>query len=630
MFIGLAWWFGQDVNWDLQNYHAYDAYALLHWRYGRDVVPSGPQTYLNPVPYLPPYLFGRLLGPLPGDLAEAVLQSVSAFALWRVARAGASPVCALLATLAGATAAMALAEVGTRLDDLLLAATPLLAIRLGGDGRASVERHALAGLLTGIAAGWKLPMVILSVALAAAVASGRRTPATLATTAGAAAGFLLTGGVWAAHLWLAFGNPFFPFLNDIFGGPAAAASSFGDPRFHFTGIVHALGIPLGVAEGLAPTAETPFRDARSLWAMLAALLVLVLGRNRPLRFLAIYLLAGTAAWLVLCPIERYAVLLDMLGGAFVVAAAGSLPMGRVATGAAAAFAALLIATTERADFFHRPWSSPYVARPPALVGPDSVELLLGVPLGYWVSATPHPQRAINLYPTMLQPGGKLARRLDAVIASAGDRLRSVALDIELDGDVRTDMGLHGVALAPPCERAESMVWVATVFCRATHPGPRAYGASDLATGETVAFSASGPGWIYEISGWDATEADGTWATGPHARLAFVDPDHRPLVAAITVSAVAGASPRTLRIDAGGRRVEQRIGPLGIEATIAACIGPDRSSGGVTAIDFFVDDTRSMAELGLGPETRPLAFRMHRLVIRPATVGQCSTRATGSH
>ena len=629
LFLILAWHFGQDTNWDLQNYHRYDAFALLHWRYGQDVAPAGPQTYLNPLPYLPPYLFHRLLGPLPGALAEAALQSSSGIALWLVSRRVCDGWPALLAMLAGATAAIAQSEIGTSLDDLLLAATPLLAVRLVIDGDATVARTALAGLLTGLSAGLKLTDITLTLALASAVAAtaphGRRMKAAITTTCGAAVGFLLTGGLWSAHLWLSFGNPFFPFLNDIFHAPAASASSFADPRYHFKGVAHALAIPFGVAEGQAPTAEIPFRDLRDLAGLLTAPIVLLLGRaSRPTRFLAVYLLAGTAAWLLLCPIERYAVLLDMLDGAFVVLALATLARRKPARVLIAAAASLvLIATTRRADFSHRPWSSAFVAHPPSSIGQHSTELLLGFPLAYWLTAIPHPERALGFFPSLLNPGGKLDRRFDQSVADAADRLRTMALDINLDPTVRPELARHGLALAPPCRRAQRLVWVDTVFCRAIHPGPRADAASDLPTGQTIAFSASGTGWIYEVAGWDATESDGTWATGPHARLAFVDPDPRPLVAVITVSAVAGAPPRLLQIDAAGRPVERRIGPLGIDVTIPACLGPDREAGGVARIDATVDDVRSMAQRGLGPETRPLAFRMHRLVIRPARPGECS-------
>lgn len=66
---------GQDANWDLQNYHDYNAYALLHGRYRFDVGPAGYQGYLNPLPYVLPYALRTSLSPMLASAALAVVQS---------------------------------------------------------------------------------------------------------------------------------------------------------------------------------------------------------------------------------------------------------------------------------------------------------------------------------------------------------------------------------------------------------------------------------------------------------------------------------------------------------------------------------------------------------------------------
>src|ERR1700674_1982410 len=55
----------QDVNWDLQNYHFYNAWAFAHGRLGWDLAPAQVQTFHNPLLDLPFYC-GR------GRLAAAV------------------------------------------------------------------------------------------------------------------------------------------------------------------------------------------------------------------------------------------------------------------------------------------------------------------------------------------------------------------------------------------------------------------------------------------------------------------------------------------------------------------------------------------------------------------------------
>jgi hypothetical protein len=46
---------GQDANWDLKNYHFYNAFALVRGRFDLDLAPAMSQTYSNPILDLPFY-----------------------------------------------------------------------------------------------------------------------------------------------------------------------------------------------------------------------------------------------------------------------------------------------------------------------------------------------------------------------------------------------------------------------------------------------------------------------------------------------------------------------------------------------------------------------------------------------
>jgi len=62
-----TWFVGEDVNWDWQNYHEYNVWAVINGRYGLDALPAGFQTYFNPAVYFPIYYLRHLL-PLPYGL----------------------------------------------------------------------------------------------------------------------------------------------------------------------------------------------------------------------------------------------------------------------------------------------------------------------------------------------------------------------------------------------------------------------------------------------------------------------------------------------------------------------------------------------------------------------------------
>lgn len=45
----VSWQKGLDINWDVQNYHYYNAWAHLHDRYSIDLAPAGMQSFFNPL-----------------------------------------------------------------------------------------------------------------------------------------------------------------------------------------------------------------------------------------------------------------------------------------------------------------------------------------------------------------------------------------------------------------------------------------------------------------------------------------------------------------------------------------------------------------------------------------------------
>src|SRR5271170_1455349 len=55
-FGALALALGQDANWDLRNYHFYNAYAFLNGRYGFDLLPSQTPYFYNPLLDVPFYV----------------------------------------------------------------------------------------------------------------------------------------------------------------------------------------------------------------------------------------------------------------------------------------------------------------------------------------------------------------------------------------------------------------------------------------------------------------------------------------------------------------------------------------------------------------------------------------------
>lgn len=631
---------GQDANWDLQNYHEYDPFVLLHWRYAQDVAPAGPQGFLNPLPYLLPYGLHRLLPPLVAQLLVTASQSVCLMLAWFIAwTACPRRIPALAATAAAITGPVILIELGTSFADLVLAIPPLAAILLilRAPAHRSSNLPFLAGLLTGFVIGIKPTGLFLLPALAVFAAMHQRSLPAAARSAGltligAIGGCLLSDGAWALFLWRQYGSPMFPFMNTLFRSHSAALVDFGDPRYHFMGWRHALSIPFALATGSAATGEIPIRDGRLALAACLALIRLP-GRLLPHRrqppdaldALCAYVLLGMAGWLMLCPIERYAAVLEILSGLLCILLIAPLTRPALAYPMLLAVSVLLIATTRTADYFHHPWSPPYRPQVPAGIPAGATYGLLTQPLAYWVATPPRPAHAFALTSTLMEGGGVLQRRLDRILHDSSDRLWLLNFDEPVNSEIRTEMGIHGMALAPPCLRAASMVWIDTVFCRGILTGPRAEAASDLHAGERVLFSSAGYGLIYELAGFNATDADATWAIGQDAVLAMhLDPEIRAAggILSIRMAGLAGVPVHRVTIAADDARPQTiALASPSYYATAQVCI-PPRTQEATTLVRFTTIEHRSLAELGVSAEARPLAFKLYDMSLRAIQPGEC--------
>ena len=325
-----TWFVGEDVNWDWQNYHEYNVWAVITGRYGIDALPAGFQTYFNPTVYFPVYYLRHLL-PLPYGLmivgAVHGLNLLLIYFLIRVLlREAATAIAIGAAILIAAVGPMTLSEVGTSFSDILTA-LPIVAgciLILSAEGRHG--RYLLAGLLIGAAVGLKLTNVVYALGAAAAVlAAGRPLLATLCLGVGGAIGAVATGGVWGLMLWREMGNPIFPLFNGIFQSRELVPMNIMDWQFMPRGLLDALAYPFYWLVGDNRSSEYPFRDAR--FAVATLLILFGIGRSlvtrvtiftqRDIQFL-LFFVVSYAAWLAVFSIQRYAIVLELLCAPLVV------------------------------------------------------------------------------------------------------------------------------------------------------------------------------------------------------------------------------------------------------------------------------------------------------------------------
>jgi hypothetical protein len=418
---------GQDLNFDLLNYHYYDGYAFLHGRTFQDVAPAGSQSFQPPlihafhylgIAHLPPRLFGFLLGCLHG----LNLPLVAALGLLLLPRdLPRASVLALLAAFAGSVGPAAISLLGTTFGDNLvsipaLGALLLLLLSASAERPARAAALALAaGVAAGAATGLKLTMSAYHVGLFAAAfvlwpslrLGGRLGPLCL----GSLVGFAPTGGFWDLQLWRRFGNPLFPFANGVFRSSYQSLENFRDTRFMARSAYDLLrpfvDTALGRSERLMEIGMRDVRFALLLAAGLVALLFTTRARTRgatagplarPAAAFAAWWASSYLAWALAFYTYRYAALLESTAPLLLLLLVLPLLPARRARLAAALLVVAIVATTRVDSWGRRAWQAPWLGLPVPALGlrPDSLVLMVGQPSAFAIPSFRADSRFVNL------------------------------------------------------------------------------------------------------------------------------------------------------------------------------------------------------------------------------------------
>ncbi|MET4258118.1 hypothetical protein ABIC09_003060 [Bradyrhizobium sp. S3.12.5] len=471
---------GEDVNWDWQNYHEYNVWAVLNGRYGVDAVPPGFQTYFNPIVYFPVYYLRHYLPSPYGLMIIGAIHGLNLALIWLFARLvlgrTATFVAIAAAVAIAASGPMTLSEVGTSFSDVLLA-LPVIGgflLILIADRRPAV-RYLLAGLLIGAAVGLKLTNVVYAIGAAAALlAAARPLRATILLGLGGIAGAALTGGEWCLIAWRDTGNPIFPLFNAVFQSGEVAAVNLMDAQFMPHSVSDALAYPFYWLMGDHRGAEHPFRDAR--FAVVAVLLVLgllvrmtrdsAILTRRDVQLVVLFAVSYLA-WLGLFSIQRYAVVLELLCGPIIV-----LLLARLAASARPAWPAtssaplnalmLTVAVgialwSQPADWWHRPWSETYRPNIADELDQPATYFILGKPLAYIAPQLP-PQSRFYLLADIgvpIVPGGIFDQRIRAGLkAPLPGGLRELHMRGEPDRSALLDRYALAIDASRPCVAIE--------------------------------------------------------------------------------------------------------------------------------------------------------------------------------
>lgn len=326
---------GQDINWDLLNYHYYSGYSLLNGRLAVDIAATGIQTFLNPVVNVFSYLHIEHL-PFPFSVWTAILvqlASVPAIVLLAKEIGGhlghsKSFIPAIPAVVLSMLSPLWASELGTTFFSSLTAPLVIWAVYClfcAFSVSGFLKKHiVIAGLFIGFAVGVKLtnaPFAVAAYLMLVVLSCQSGWRATLRSSvyfiAACGVGFFFTAW-WYWHLWTTWGSPVFPFYNAIFKSDLYPLVNFRDVRWQFSSVQEFATFLVQSAWATNKTSEVIFADARYLFMALlvpAAILCAPTARlNRKLVAFLVFMASSFLLWAFMFAYQRYLIPFELLLG----------------------------------------------------------------------------------------------------------------------------------------------------------------------------------------------------------------------------------------------------------------------------------------------------------------------------
>jgi len=291
-----SYFIGQDLNWDLLNYHYYGPYSLLNERLEIDCAPAQFTTYANPLLDLPfyygsqimkPWLVGFILGGVHG--INFFLLLILSYLLFSNIGEKRRLVLSLICAIVGVYAPMFILEFGTTFNDNLISIFVLSGLilmiksySLDLNNKKYLYLILFGGCLFGLGIGFKLShapyLIAVIIAFFLCIYSFRnKIKNSLFFFVGALVGLFFSSGYWMVKMFKLFGSPLFPFYNAFFKSPWYEYINFADIRFLPKTLFHVLFYPIYFALDSTLVIEKPFafRDIRFALVYLILLVFLL-------------------------------------------------------------------------------------------------------------------------------------------------------------------------------------------------------------------------------------------------------------------------------------------------------------------------------------------------------------------
>ena len=464
----LSIYYGQDINWDLRNYHYYNPYAFLNGRLGYDYAPAQLQTYFNPLLDIPFYFVSAKLKPIVIGFLMGGLHGINLWFLFMVSyyiltlmqikpkrRLSVSFICACIGVYGPAF----WSEIGTTFNDnvtSLFVIIPLL-IFLRETINCSTQ-HVRPSILLfmavilGSGVGLKPSIMVYAIGfvlgfLAISVNWKQRFFNIALWAAGLSAGFLLTAGFWMIALLYKFRNSFFIFYNTILKSR---------PEYFPKNIIEKLFYPFYFATGKSTAMDLYFRDSRLavIYVLFIVALFYVLydrlkknlntfvekdnKKNNIFRFVIVFFTSSYILWQITSSNYRHIVPLELISPILIIILLSRIIKNENKLISLTFVLFFLIFSIMRTPNWGRsPWTDSFfdIKIPKISNSSDSIVILAnGEPRAYIIPFFPAHFRFISVNNNLFTPdlSNKLAKEIKEIISSHNGPFYLLALVNELN------------------------------------------------------------------------------------------------------------------------------------------------------------------------------------------------------
>ncbi len=317
---------GKDINFDLLNYHIYSLDNFIKNRYQQDFMAGSIQSYLTPYLYLPIYLSIKWkINDYVFAVFLAILHYANIVALWQISSLIFKDKLDLyknvLFVIFGALCPMFLITAGTSFSDPVTSSFILFSLYFLLKDDVNNKEFVFSAMAVGFAIACKFTNAFYLPSLWPIIFMRRGLMGCIKFSLITTTIFIIAYCPVGYQLYTNYGNPFFPFFNDLFQSNLFLKEAIHDKRFLGSGFLGAFILPFEMLKSQSWIyAEVPAPFLFPFLVLLFSIVNFILKKTRNGKEMEIlvFFVISFLMWAVSSRIGRYALPTLMISGSLLI------------------------------------------------------------------------------------------------------------------------------------------------------------------------------------------------------------------------------------------------------------------------------------------------------------------------